>query len=76
MLDCSGVAREESRSESYPKRDLKTTVGGGHPSNIDELEQFAAEKWATFSVERCSMLIDSYQKSLSAVLSRGCLTKY
>jgi transposase len=27
-------------------QELKTEVGRGHPSNIEELEQFAAEKWA------------------------------
>lgn len=43
-------------------RVLKTAVGGGHPSNMEEIEQFAAEKWDKLPVERCSKFNDGYKK--------------
>ncbi|XP_055745196.1 nucleoside diphosphate-linked moiety X motif 6-like isoform X2 [Salvelinus fontinalis] len=56
-------------------RELRTAVGG-HPTNIEEVKQFADEKWAKLPVERCSKLIDGYKKHLSAAISaKGCVTK-
>jgi hypothetical protein len=49
-------------------RDLKTAVGRRHNSNIEELEQFAAEEWGKLPVERCSKLIDGYKKHFLVVL--------
>lgn len=55
---------------------VETEVAAGYPSNIEELEHFATEKWAKHPVERCSKLIDGYNKCLSAVnFAKGCATK-
>jgi hypothetical protein len=55
---------------------IKTAVGGGHSSNIEELEQFSAEQWVKLPVERLSKLIDGYKKRFYAViLAKDCATK-
>lgn len=47
------------------------------PSNMEELEQFAAEKWAKLPVERYSKLTDGSKKHLfEVILAKGCVTKY
>ncbi len=55
-------------------RDLKTAVGRRHPSNLNDLEQFAKEEWSKIPVERCKKLIHGYRKRLISVIffQRGC----
>ena len=38
-------------------RDLKTTVGRRHPSNLRHLEQLAKEEWSKIPVKRCKKLM-------------------
>ncbi len=58
-------------------RDLKTAVGRRHPSNLNDLEQFAKEEWSKIPVERCKKLIHGYRKRLiSVIFSKGGATKY
>ncbi len=56
---------------------LKTAVGRRHPSNLNDLEQFANEEWSKIPVERCKKLIHSYRKRLiSAIFPKGGAAKY
>ncbi len=57
--------------------DLKTAVGRRHPSNLNDLEQFAKEELSKIPVERCKNLIHGYRKRLISVIffQRGA-TKY
>ncbi len=58
-------------------RDLKTAGGRRHPSNLNDLEQFAKEEWFKIPVERCKKLIHGYRKRLISVMfSKGGATKY
>ena len=42
-----------------------------------ELEQFCLEEWAKIQVARCAYLIETYPKSLAAVIAaKGGSTKY
>ncbi len=58
----------------HPWRDLKTAVGRRHPSNLNDLEQFAKEEWSKIPIERCKKLIHGYRKRLVSVIfsQRGC----
>ncbi len=49
-------------------RDLKTAVGRRHPSNLNDLEEFAKEEWSKIPVERCKKLIHGYRKRLISVI--------
>ncbi len=53
------MASNESRSESHstPEERSQTAVGRRHPSNLNDLEQFAKEEWSKIPVERCKKLI-------------------
>ncbi len=55
-------------------RDVKTAVGRRHPSNLNDLEQFAKEEWSKIPVERCKKLIHGYRKRLISAIffQRGC----
>ncbi len=48
--------------------DLKTAVGRRHPSNLNDLEQFAKEELSKIPVERCKNLIHGYRKRLISVI--------
>ena len=57
-------------------KELKVAFGRQHPSNLRELEQIAQEE-SELPVETCRNLIQSYRKSLTAVIaSKGYATKY
>ncbi len=57
-------------------RDLKTAVGRRHPSNLNDLEQFAKEERSKIPVERCKKLIHGYRKRLiSVIFYKGRATK-
>jgi hypothetical protein len=48
-----------------------------NPSNLEELEQFCLEEWATIPVDRCAKLIKTYPKRLAAdIAANGGSTKY
>uniref|UniRef100_A0A803KDE8 Tc1-like transposase DDE domain-containing protein n=1 Tax=Xenopus tropicalis TaxID=8364 RepID=A0A803KDE8_XENTR len=58
-------------------QDLKTAVHKRCPSNLTELELFCKEEWARISVSRCAKLVETYPKSLAAVIAaKGGSTKY
>ncbi len=58
-------------------RDLKTAVGRRHPSNLNDLEQFAKEAASKIPVERGKKLIHGYRKRLiSVIFSKEGANKY
>ena len=57
--------------------DFKIAVHQGNPSNLKELEQFCLEEWAKIPVARCAKLIETYPKTLAAVIAaKGGSRKY
>ncbi len=70
------MASNESRSESHrtPVERSQTAVGRRHPSNLNDLEQFAKEEWSKIPVERCKKLIHGHRERLiSVILSKRVL---
>ena len=57
--------------------DLNIVVHQQNPTNLKELEKFCLEEWATTTVVKCAMLIETYPKRLAAVIAaKGGSTKY
>lgn len=46
---------------------LQLAVHRKCPDILTDLERFCKEYWVNITYPRCAMLIDSYQKSLSAI---------
>ncbi len=55
----------------------RSPVRRRHPSNPNDLEEFAKEEWSKITVERCKKVIHGSRKRLiSVILSKGGATKY
>ena len=56
---------------------LKVNVHARKSRNLDQLEQFAMEEWATIPQETCANLVKNYSKrSLSVVAQKGSTIDY
>ena len=75
MLDHSEAMNPDLNPIEHLWKEPKLAVGRLHPSNLRELEQFANEEWVKLPVKKCRNFIQSYRKSLAAVMaSKGCAT--
>lgn len=55
-LESSEMTNNESRCEQL-HRDHQTAAGRRHPSNLEDLAQFAKEKRSKTLAERCNKLV-------------------
>ena len=58
-------------------RGLKIAVQQRSPSNLTELERICREEWEKLPKYRCAKLVESYPRSLKAIIAaKGPSTKY
>ena len=58
-------------------RYLKIAVQQHSPSNLTELDRICREEWEKLPKYRCAKLVESYPRSLKAVIAaKGASTKY